>query len=335
MEAWMRLLRATRYPRNYAGNMVFLNKRAASGVTLPSSGGDFELVKSGQDIVLRDHVRNELFRENQQSLTQMVVHGSASGGTLTVDLANGNPLITGGITFDGAGGDNRLVLTGGSATVDTLDFTNASDGQVSLDGLAIKYSGLKSIDDQLSAANRVFKFSDSNDNVTLADNGTTSDGMSRLSLLGGVTVDFASPSDSLVLRAGAGDDTVTLSGADTLMTRTVGVFGDDSNDVLTGSSQADYLDGGAGNDQLFGRSGDDTLVGGDGLDTLLGGAGQDSLDGGSGNDRLNGQGRADTISGGLGDDYLIGGEGIDLLAESGDVNFLLKQTTLTGLGVDH
>ncbi len=110
--------------------------------------------------------------------------------------------------------------------------------------------------------------------------------------------------------------------------------GGDGNDTLIGGAGGDSLDGGDGNDSVLGQSGDDSLVGGEGLDTLLGGAGRDAIVGGGGNDRINGQGGADTITGGLGDDCLVGGDGIDCLAESGDVNFTLRPTTLRGLGND-
>jgi Ca2+-binding RTX toxin-like protein len=54
---------------------------------------------------------------------------------------------------------------------------------------------------------------------------------------------------------------------------------------------------------------------------LLGGDGNDTLKGGTGNDSL---------SGGLGSDSLNGGAGTDRLVETGNVNFILTNTQLTG-----
>ena len=315
---------------------VFLNQSAttAQHVDLPASGGEFTLDSEGQDAVLRDHTGTELFRRQRDLLTNFSISGSGVDDVLIVDVSNGNPLPSSGLTFDGMGGDNRLTVMGGVASESLLSVASAASGQLVIDGVAISYSAVDAIEDRLSATNRTMSIGAGNDHLTLTDNGSSNDGLSRLSLVGGVTFDFAVPSGTLVVHGGAGNDTVTLAGADPLMNRIVSVFGDDGNDSLTGSMRSDSLDGGAGNDVLLGQSGDDTLVGGAGLDTLLGGAGRDSLSGGDGNDRLNGQGGADTITGGLGDDCLIGGDGIDLLSESGDVNFLLKQTTLIGLGVD-
>ncbi|MCX7423933.1 MAG: FG-GAP-like repeat-containing protein [Planctomycetia bacterium] len=315
---------------------LFLNQSVAASqhVDLPVGGGVFTLSADGAVAVLRDRSGAELFRRRLDLLANFSITGSPADDVLIVDLTNGNPVPTNGLTFDGADGSNRLIVTGGHATDNVLSVTNAVSGWFAFDRTTISYSAVRAIEDRLDAANRTMTFGATNDQLTLSDNGASNDGVSRLSLVGGVTFDFAAPSQSFVVHGGAGDDTITLSGADSLLTITVSVFGDDGNDSLIGSMQSDQLDGGSGNDVLLGQSGDDSLVGGEGLDTLLGGAGRDSLRGGDGNDRLNGRGGADTISGGLGDDYLIGGEGIDLLAESGDVNFLLKQTTLTGLGVD-
>ncbi|HEY9638920.1 MAG TPA: calcium-binding protein [Coleofasciculaceae cyanobacterium] len=55
------------------------------------------------------------------------------------------------------------------------------------------------------------------------------------------------------------------------------LFGDASNNVITGSN---------GNDTIDGRLGDDTLNGGNGNDALIGGVGVDTLTGGSGRDQF-------------------------------------------------
>lgn len=67
------------------------------------------------------------------------------------------------------------------------------------------------------------------------------------------------------------------------------------------------------------------VIGGEGNDSLSGGTGVDTILGGSGND---------TISGQKGNDSLDGGAGSDVLQESSDVNYVLSDTQLTGLGTD-
>ncbi len=106
---------------------------------------------------------------------------------------------------------------------------------------------------------------------------------------------------------------------------------------LTGGVSDNSIDAGAfsGNVVLNGRGGDDLLIGGAGNDNINGGAGRDTLVGNAGNDRLRGQGSTgDKISGGLGDDTLDGGAGNDQLIETGDADFELSDSALTGLGND-
>jgi Ca2+-binding RTX toxin-like protein len=121
------------------------------------------------------------------------------------------------------------------------------------------------------------------------------------------------------------------------------VEGNDGDDILNGNLGNDTLDGGNGNDNLNAQEGNDVLVGGIGNDTLKGGEGGDTLsgsqdndllDGEGGNDRLLGEDGNDTLQGGNGNDTLIGGAGSDRVLESGDFNFTVTNTQLTGRGND-
>jgi Ca2+-binding RTX toxin-like protein len=98
------------------------------------------------------------------------------------------------------------------------------------------------------------------------------------------------------------------------------LIGTGANDALNAAAFTKgpvTLDGGLGNDTLTGGTLNDSLLGGGGDDSLLGGLGNDSLTGGAGNDSLDGG----------------GGTG-DRLIETGDVDFTLGASLLTGLGSD-
>lgn len=84
------------------------------------------------------------------------------------------------------------------------------------------------------------------------------------------------------------------------------IFGDNSNNTITG---------GAGRDLLYGRDGDDILDGGEGNDVLYAAAGNDTLYGGAGNDQLSGGEGADTMYGGIGDDTYYVDDVDDLVVE--------------------
>ncbi len=155
----------------------------------------------------------------------------------------------------------------------------------------------------------------------------------------------------LVVRTGAGDDTVSVSagnyaggvdirtgaGNDTLSLRLDRVFGPgltvdagagDDTVSATARNTNVFVSGGEGDDTLdfsktslaswfhlaaYGGAGNDRLVGSLGNDILAGGEGDDTLLGRAGGDRLFGGADNDTLSGGEGDDRLDGGTGTDVL----------------------
>ena len=155
--------------------------------------------------------------------------------------------------------------------------------------------------------------------------------------LGGVTRAAFPNLASVRIESGLGNDTVIGSQfADSI----VGSLGDDH---INGRGGDDTLAGDEGNDRLFGGGGRDRLDGGSGDDLLRGNAGGDLLEGGGGNDRLfGGHGRDvllaaagdDFVRGGPGDDLVDGGEGWDQVVESGDNDFTLSDSRLTGQGRD-
>ncbi|MFO0939988.1 MAG: calcium-binding protein [Pirellulales bacterium] len=169
--------------------------------------------------------------------------------------------------------------------------------------------------------------------------------------VGDVTLDGGEGNDTL--KGGAGNDKL---------------IGGNGNDSLTGALGDDRFEGGAGTDTLIEVGdvnwlltnaglqglGSDTLVamevvnltGGSSNNTLDasaftagsvvldGGAGDDNLIGGSGNDTLKGGDGNDSLTGGAGNDSISGDQGSDTLIETGDVNFVLTNSSLVGLGTD-
>ena len=162
---------------------------------------------------------------------------------------------------------------------------------------------------------------------------------------------------SLVLLGGDGNDMLTGGiNADTL-------DGEEGNDTLTGLLGNDSLDGGgsgltefntlvetANLDMALGSS---SFTGGLGTDSvediqfavLTGGAsgntisaagfgGRATINGAGGNDIITGSGNGDLLTGGADNDQINGGGGNDTLKESGNVNFVLTDTSLSGVGSD-
>ncbi|WP_029935125.1 calcium-binding protein [Sphingomonas sp. UNC305MFCol5.2] len=137
--------------------------------------------------------------------------------------------------------------------------------------------------------------------------------------------------------------TITLTLPDqTVLTRSVAITLDASQNIIEGDAGDNVLTGTAGDDVLRGLAGADTLQGGDGTDTTdysggtdavsvdlatgvgQGGAAQgdqltsiESVIGTSGNDQLFGDAAANRLTGGAGNDLLRGGAGGDIL-DGGD-----------------
>lgn len=154
---------------------------------------------------------------------------------------------------------------------------------------------------------------------------------------------------AITVRAGEGNDTITVPAGTRVNLVLLGGKGDDringgdgnerilagvGNDIVAGNAGADAISAGAGNDTVTGGSGDDTVAGnsgndnidtgegndrasgGDGMDYLYGYRGSDSLHGGEGDDVVYGGGDNDTVTGGSGRDFIDGGRGNDT-ADSG------------------
>ncbi len=148
------------------------------------------------------------------------------------------------------------------------------------------------------------------------------------------------------LNGGSGNDTLNGGGDNDILSGDSGndsLDGGDGDDILNGGEGVDTLNGGEGNDILRGNNGNDLLIGGNGNDIFRGGEGGDTLQGGNGNDNLIGDGGNDSLDGGVGNDTLQGGNGNDTLnggvgndrlLESGDANYVLTNTQLTGKGTD-
>ena len=288
----------------------------------------------------------------------LTITGTAADDTLTIDFVNGNPIPTGGFTFvsggSGASGD-AMIVTGSSTlfTSITQTFLTSQNGTLALlngtSNSTINYQGLtKSIVDQLSSVNRVYQFGSAADSITLADDASAGNGLSRLTSVSSSTpVNFMRPTTLLTVGLAGSNDTMVLSAVDSLFAAGISVTGDDGADSIDATTMAlkvslvggvgnDTLRGGAGDDDLNGNADNDTIFGNGGKDTIQGGAGDDSLSGGDGDDIVLGQGSSnDTVSGGLGNDSIDGGDGTaDRLFEVGDASMTLTNTQLVGLGTD-
>ena len=274
-----------------------------------AGGGITEIISGG----------NLWVRADLATINCLRFDGSADNDTLQVSL--GGAAATTGlsepISFDAAGAGSagdRLELTDGSALEISYTLADADTGAISLDGRTISFSGVEPIDDRLVTPQRRFTLEGLDDRLSLTDGadfgGSDTDDVLRM---GRGTADhglwFPVPGDSLVVAAGAGDDTLEVLSLDVGFAAVLTLAGDAGHDLIDAPGAGVVV----------------TINGGDGNDTLRGGVADDVINGDAGDDWVTGR---------EGNDLLDAGTGSNILWESADVDYVLTDTTLTGLGSD-
>ncbi len=281
--------------------------------------GDADLVlkQAGNELELRNRDDQTLVSHAKLAgLTSIRVLGNSFDNALLVDLSAGNLIPANGLSFDGAAfasGIRGDVLRIVGVTTDSVEHQLVNDGSGTMvfDGRSIHYAGTASVVDELATSTRLFTFGGEADVLTFGNDSQAANNLSRLTnITGEVAVDFQSPSTSLTINAGDGNDAFALSAIDLLFAASLTFNGGSGDDGVTGGA-------------WFGKA--VTLLGGSGSDTLIGGAGNDSINGGLDND---------TVDGGLGNDAVSGGDGVDLVRATGNSNFTLTDSSLIGQGTD-
>ena len=143
---------------------------------------------------------------------------NALGGNdlVTLDFSGGNMLPAGGLSYAGgtqtASPGDRLAIVGGSQGTVTYNYTNANDGNINMSAYGtVSYTGLEPISNSGTATDIIFNLPAGPNTITLADDGSGGNLMSRLS---GATIeqtDFANPSGSVTVAAGNGADTIAVN----------------------------------------------------------------------------------------------------------------------------
>jgi len=279
-----------------------------------------------------------------------VWNGTAGADTYTVS-SGGDWLLNGGAGADtlvGIGGNDILIGGDGNDSLiglggnDTFQFSGSTGGLDNIFG----GDGYDTV--QATAANTVIGV-----NSLLDVEAFSANGFSNVSLQFGASNDMFDAStagffDIPIIRAGAGDDSITGTiGNETIL-------GEDGADTIEGGYGADTLNGGTGIDTLSystsyagvninlatnvvsggdadgdivtafenvtGSAFDDILTGSTAANILTGGAGNDTMDGGSGNDTFR-------IGLNSGTDAIIGGSGTDTILFTAD-NAVLSLTSI-------
>gem|GEM_PF-638120 len=148
---------------------------------------------------------------------QITVNTGGGNDALTLNFSNGNFLPPGGLTYNGGSqtsvppGDT-LAIVGGNQGAVTYNYTNANDGQIVMSNFGtVTYTGLEPITNSGTATDVVFNLPAGPNNVTLGDDGTSGNTLSRLSAATFETTDFANPTGSVTINRGSASDNLTVN----------------------------------------------------------------------------------------------------------------------------
>ena len=260
----------------------------------------------------------------------LTVTGDAGADSLEISFVNGSPIPLGGVVFQAGTqpelGRDTFHVSGSTATNVLHTVTNAADGLVTINGATlISYTGVETVDDQLTVSNRGFQFGDNADTVTLSDDATAANGRSKLmfgtkeffftnSVGVEATSTTAATVGTLTINGGKGDDTLSASALDSTFPVDANLFlqgelGNDSIDT-SAASRAFLMFGGDGSDFISGNGSDESIP----MD-----AGNDTIVGNGGTDRIVAQNLKGIVT--L-NDTLLSGLGLDILSG-------IEQATLT------
>jgi hypothetical protein len=141
--------------------------------------------------------------------------GAGGNDELTVDFSTNNFART--ISFDGGTGTDSLKLAGGSFSLGTLNYTNATDGNIALDSNSVAYTNLSPIDmTGTTVTDLVFNLpTGTASGAVLEDDGNAGNSASRFrsALTNFEQTDFADPTNSLTINPDTVFDTLSVNGA--------------------------------------------------------------------------------------------------------------------------
>ncbi|MDA7826583.1 Hint domain-containing protein, partial [Rhodobacteraceae bacterium] len=287
---------------------------------------------------------------------EVVATGS---GDDSITGSNGNDVIltgAGSDTVDGGGGNDSINFGGPDGATDTLVLENGDgdDTLTGFEGPIDNGDGTYDPADQLNVTNLIDP--DDNEPVTTTDTTITPDGNGNVTLTfpdgTSVTIEGAVPptTDPTDPATESWLNAIGIpSGPDYIVTGTDGgdlidgtyvdptdgdvVDGGDGNPLTPGVGDSDSIVAGSGNDTILSGVGDDTVDAGTGNDSVNGGVGDDSILGGEGSDTISGGSGADTIDGGSGDDDIILGAGDVASGGTGDDEFTIDPTGVSGAAI--
>jgi hypothetical protein len=175
----------------------------APGSAGDASGDSFSITRVGGNLEIR--VNGTLVATVAET-EPITINGSADDDTLTLDLAGG---AMPDITYNGGGGYDTLVLQNADGTTMTYTPSSTTDGTLDLDGNSLTFTGLAPITQSGTVADVVIDTT-APGAQTIDIDATATD--TTVDANGGFElITFSNATNSLIVNAGDGDDTISLN----------------------------------------------------------------------------------------------------------------------------
>ena len=306
-------------------------------------GSDVVTATGDVDFELRDDQLTGLGIDSLISIEHARLTGGFGG-----NFINAIHFTLGGVTLDGADGDDRIFggnsddeliggfgndILGGWFGNDLMSGGEGDDSLTGFDGNDTVLGGAGN--DELTGGTSRFNGDEGHDPQNATDGADLLDGGDGIDTLFAAGDFDLVLTDTLLVGPRYGEDSLTsienanLSGANL----SDGISGNNVLDAsaftlgavtMGGGAGNDTVIGGSGNDEIFGDTGSDVLIGGDGNDFIFDDIdpdGDDLIDGGNGDDALSGGIGNDTVRGGAGNDSLqnLDGDEDQLDRSGGDI----------------
>ena len=155
---------------------------------------------------------------NLNSVQNLVINGSGDTDTVTVDYANGDPFLTGGLQFNGGsqanGGKDLLIEKNFSGQLLSYSLTAAHDGTLT-DTTAngtrtlATFTGLESVSDSLTSTNRSVQYAAAGGSAVLTVD-TAVAGQLKLDFDTDLGLSFKAPTNAITVNGAEGNDSLTV-----------------------------------------------------------------------------------------------------------------------------
>lgn len=195
-----------------------ISSDGSGGWTITGVGANFSIVGTVPAGITASGNTIQVPASAAASFNKFIFNTLAGNDQLTVALAAGDAIPTAGIEYHGgdpaSGPSDKLAITGGNQGTVTYNYANAHDGSVVMSNYgAVSYTGLEPITNSGAASDVIFNLPAGPSTGTLGDDGTSGNGLSRLSSSPATfeQTDFSNPTGSLTINRGSASDILAVN----------------------------------------------------------------------------------------------------------------------------